>query len=182
LGSSRQAGFLASVILSALRLFFFYVVLAFMPAVAFLLRSVRSRRLPPAGGRQSVLGLFPISDLAAFVTSLSSGGVRRLRAEGPQPIRPARSTRRTRAAHKHPSRPQENPHANSIQSSNEESPALPLRQQHRRTSSNPQGLRRIPFIHANLQIPARSDKRNRFACIPIRKRWHQPRNRVASHL
>src|SRR5690348_80142 len=53
---------------------------------------------------------------------------------------------------------------------------------HRGAASQAKRARGIPFVHANLDEPARSHIRERFRSIPLRERFHKPAHRLRPNL
>ena len=57
-----------------------------------------------------------------------------------------------------------------------------FRKDDRCAASQAQRPRGVSLIHADLQVPARANVRNRLAVIPARERIHQPRDGLIAYL
>src|SRR5579859_698166 len=57
-----------------------------------------------------------------------------------------------------------------------------FREDHHRAAPQPQRPRGVPFVHANLDEPARAQIRERLRAIPLRKRFHKPAHGLRPNL
>src|SRR5260370_620865 len=57
-----------------------------------------------------------------------------------------------------------------------------LGEDHRSTAAEIQGTRRVPFVHANLDISARTQIGDRLAVVALCKRFHESRHLMGTHL